>query len=134
VIIVTTENGAANLGRLGLPASVEVVSVGTGKQVDPAALIDVFRDRALELVVCEGGPTMLAGMVDARIIDELFLTVAPQIAGRSDARPRLSLVEGIGFAIDDAPWARLESVMRADSHLFLRYRMDGSPRHEGGPS
>ncbi len=134
VVIVTTGHGAANLGRLDLPDSVEVVSVGTGERVDPAALIDVFRDRALELVVCEGGPTLLAGMVEARIIDELFLTVSPQIAGRSDAAPRLSLVEGIGFAIDDAPWARLESVMRADSHLFLRYRLDGSPRGEGGMS
>jgi riboflavin biosynthesis pyrimidine reductase len=134
VVIVTTKNGAANLGRLRLPGGVEIVTVGTAERVEPAALIDVFRDRGLELVVCEGGPTLLAGMIEARIIDELFLTIAPQIAGRSDDAPRLSLVDGAGFAVEDAPWARLESVMRADSHLFLRYRLDGSPHGERGTS
>ena len=134
VVIVTTETGSARLRRLGLPAGVEVVAVGAGELVDPAALIDVFRDRDLDLVVCEGGPTLLGGLLGAKLIDELFLTVSPQIAGRSDAAPRLSLAEGVGFSIADAPWARLESVMRADSHLFLRYRLDGSPSGEGGMS
>ena len=67
-------------------------------------------------------------LVDAGLIDELFLTVAPQLAGRSPATPRLALVEGVGFAVGDTPWERLISVMRSDSHLFLSYRLDGSAR------
>ena len=123
VVIVTTKSGAARLGGLGLPANVEVVVAGAGEQVDLTLLVDVFRERGLELVVCEGGPTLFAELLGLGLIDELFLTVAPQLAGRSDEAARLALVEGVGFAIADAPWARLESVMRADSHLFLRYRL-----------
>ena len=134
VVIVTTELGAARLGRLGLPANVEVVRAGSSEQVDLTALVGVFRERNLELVVCEGGPKLLGGILAAGLIDELFLTIAPQIAGRSDDAERLALVEGVGFEIADAPWARLESVMRSDSHLFMRYRLDGAPRPEGGMS
>jgi riboflavin biosynthesis pyrimidine reductase len=132
VVIVSTDDGASRLGRLGLPSHVDVVAAGTRSAVKLPSLIDVFRERDLQLVVCEGGPTLLAGMLGEGLIDELFLTVAPQIAGRSDTQRRLSLVEGLGFPVGEAPWARLESVMRAESHLFLRYRMDGSPDGEGG--
>ncbi|MFL5650175.1 MAG: dihydrofolate reductase family protein [Chloroflexota bacterium] len=134
VILVTTDDGASRLARLGLPRHVDVVGAGRGSAVDLPSLIDVFRQRDLELVVCEGGPTLLAGMLGEHLIDELFLTVAPQIAGRSDTAPRLSLVEGLGFAVGEAPWARLESVMRGENHLFLRYRLDGSPDGDGGTS
>jgi riboflavin biosynthesis pyrimidine reductase len=124
VVIVTTSAGGSLLRAHGLPSSVEIVGVAAGDRVDPSALVEVLRDRGLELVVCEGGPTLLGGLIDAGLIDELFLTVAPQLAGHSAATPRLALVEGVGFAVGDAPWGRLISVMRADSHLFLRYRLD----------
>ena len=123
-VIVTTSGGGAHLRAEGLPSTVEVVVVTDGDRVDPTAIVEVLRDRGLDLVVCEGGPNLLGGLVDAGLVDELFLTVAPQLAGRSPAAPRLGLVEGVGFAIDDAPWAQLLSVLRAESHLFLRYRLD----------
>jgi riboflavin biosynthesis pyrimidine reductase len=59
----------------------------------------------------------------ARSVDELFLTLSPQIAGRSERSPRLGLVEGVGLAPTAAPWSRLQTVMRAADHLFLRYRL-----------
>lgn len=124
VLIVTTETGARRLGRTALPANVEVVvPPGSGGQIDPSSLRSTLADRGFQLVVCEGGPTLFAGLVGAGLIDELFLTVAPQIAGRSAAMPRLALVEGVGYEVGSAPWARLSSVMRAGSHLFLRYAM-----------
>jgi riboflavin biosynthesis pyrimidine reductase len=86
----------------------------------------------MELVVCEGGPTLMGTLVDAGFIDELFLTVAPQVAGRSPETPRLAMIEGVGFAVGDTPWARLISVMRSDDHLFVRYRLDGSAPGEPG--
>jgi riboflavin biosynthesis pyrimidine reductase len=128
VVIVTTDGGAARLGGLGLPTNVEIVVAGAGEQVDLTLLVDIFRERDLELVVCEGGPKLFAGLLGHGLIDELFLTVAPQLAGRSDTAKRLALVEGVAFEIGDAPWGRLESVMRAESHLFLRYRLDDPGR------
>lgn len=122
-VIITTPTGATHLRDAGLPATVDVVVAGSGDEVDPVAIVDVLRDRALEVVVCEGGPNLLGGLIGAGLVDELFLTMAPQVAGRSPDAPRLTLVEGVAFAIDDAPWARLLSVIRAESHLFLRYRI-----------
>ena len=134
VVIVTTSGGAARLRAAGLPATVAVVAAGSGDEVEPRAIVEVLRDRGLDLVVCEGGPHLLGGLAEAGLLDELFLTVAPQLGGRSPATPRLALVEGVGFAIGDAPWGRLVSVMRADSHLFLRYRMnEPAPGSEVAP-
>ncbi len=126
-MVVTTDTGATRLRAVDLPATVEVVAAGSGDEVEPAAIVEVLRERGLDVVVCEGGPTLLGGLIDAGLVDELFLTVAPQVAGRFPDAPRLALVEGVAFAIGDAPWTRLVSVMRSESHLFLRYRVLPSP-------
>jgi riboflavin biosynthesis pyrimidine reductase len=63
-------------------------------------------------------------MLRDRLIDELFLTIAPQIAGRSESTPRLGLVEGAAFTVDAAPWSRLVDLRRSGDHLFARYRFE----------
>jgi riboflavin biosynthesis pyrimidine reductase len=124
VLIVTTGTGARRLARSALQPNVEVIAVAdVDDQIDPSALRSVLADRGFSLVVCEGGPTLFGGLVGAGLIDELFLTVAPQLAGRTDAMPRLALVEGVGYEAGSAPWVRLSSVLRSGSHLFLRYAM-----------
>jgi riboflavin biosynthesis pyrimidine reductase len=124
VLIVTTDPGARRLASSRLPPNVEVVAVPDDDgQIQPSSLRSTLVARGFELVVCEGGPTLFGGLVGAGLIDELFLTVAPQIAGRAGELPRLALVEGLGFEPASAPWARLSSVMRSGSHLFLRYAM-----------
>jgi riboflavin biosynthesis pyrimidine reductase len=123
VAIITTPAGAGRLRATGLPTTVDVVTAGSGDHVEPDAIVEVLGELGLGVVVCEGGPTLLGGLMGAGLVDELFLTVAPQVAGRSPDVHRLALVEGTAFAIDDAPWSRLVSVMRAESHLFLRYRI-----------
>jgi riboflavin biosynthesis pyrimidine reductase len=80
--------------------------------------------RGFGLVLCEGGPHLLGSLLERDLVDELFLTVAPQIAGRSHRAPRLTLAEGIAFSVGDAPWWRLVSLARSGEHLFLRYRRD----------
>jgi riboflavin biosynthesis pyrimidine reductase len=41
----------------------------------------------------EGGPRLFGALLERGLVDELFLTLAPQLAGRSAVQPRLSLVE-----------------------------------------
>ena len=124
VLIVTTGVGSGRLGRMELPGNVEVATVtGADAPIDGQGLRSVLAERGFELVLCEGGPTLFGGLIGAGLIDELFLTVAPQIAGRSVDMPRLALVEGLGYQIGSAPWASLSSVMRAGDHLFLRYAL-----------
>lgn len=73
-------------------------------------------------VLCEGGPHLLGTLMRANLIDELFLTVAPQVAGRSPEERRLAIVEGTTLLPEHPAWGRLVGVRRSESHLFLRYR------------
>jgi riboflavin biosynthesis pyrimidine reductase len=132
VVIITTSRGATRLRAARLPGTIDVVVAGSDDRVEPASIVDILRDHRLDVVVCEGGPNLLGGLVEGGFVEEMFLTVAPQLAGRSPSSPRLALVEGVAFDITEAPWSRLISVMRAEDHLFLRYRVDAQPEHQGG--
>lgn len=123
VMIVTTATGARRLRGLGRSAPAEIITVRDHDRVPVGALLDVLAERGLRLVLSEGGPTLFGHMLAALAIDELFLTLAPQLAGRSDEASRLGLVEGVGFPAGLAPWGRLRSVMRSADHLFLRYTL-----------
>ena len=131
VLLVTTAAGADRLRRVALPTTVEVTEAGENGRIDEDALLSNLAQRNLDLVVCEGGPTLFGSLIGGGLVDELFLTIAPQIAGRMPGMPRLALVEGLGYEIGATPWAELGSVMRAGNHLFLRYRLNETSRHSG---
>jgi riboflavin biosynthesis pyrimidine reductase len=123
VIVVTTNHGQVALeAQAPFAPNVDVVTVGAADHVESAALIEILRARGFQLVLTEGGPHLFGQLMGAHLIDELFLTLAPQIAGRSDEAPRLGLVEGTAFAVADAPWSQLVDLRRSGSNLFARYR------------
>jgi riboflavin biosynthesis pyrimidine reductase len=133
VIFATTASGAQRLGDLELPPHVGIESVGTGAKISPNELSTFLRRFRGQVVLCEGGPHLLGDLVAADVVDELFLTIAPQVMGRE--KGRLGLVEGIGLAPEEARWHDLVSVKRAENYLFLRYRRRSSPpRRWVGPS
>jgi riboflavin biosynthesis pyrimidine reductase len=79
-----------------------------------------------EPVLCEGGPHLFGSLLDGGVAAELFLTVAPQLAGRVEATPeRRSLVEGTALPPFARP-AQLRSARRAADHLLLRYAIDAT--------
>jgi riboflavin biosynthesis pyrimidine reductase len=82
-----------------------------------------YRTRLLDI---QGGPILAGGAVKAMLIDELRLTVSPQIMGdlSSERRRRTGFVTGIHFGLDDSPLAELEAVGVSGSHIFLRYLMN----------
>ncbi|HEX2222211.1 MAG TPA: dihydrofolate reductase family protein [Candidatus Limnocylindria bacterium] len=129
VVVITTRLGAAHLRDQAVPAHVTVLGVGS-EGVEPRALLDLQADRGARLVLCEGGPQLFGQLLAADLVDELFLTLAPQLAGRSSETPRLSLVEQRAFTVAGAPWGELLSLRRAADHLFARYRI----RHDGETS
>jgi riboflavin biosynthesis pyrimidine reductase len=120
VVFVTTEDGARRLGERGFGAHVSIEVAGSGDRVSAAELRQFLERYRGAVVLCEGGPHLMGDLVAADSVDELFLTIAPQLVGRGD--DRLGLVEGVGLAPTDAPWFSLASVKRAGEHLFLRYR------------
>ena len=120
-LVLTTERSATRL-RASLPAAAEVVAVSAGDVVDPADALAVLRGRGHEILLSEGGPTLLGALLGRRLVDELFLTLSPLLAGRGEAQ-RLSLVEGAELLPGARLAGRLVSVRRSGDHLFLRYRL-----------
>jgi riboflavin biosynthesis pyrimidine reductase len=127
VVVVTTSAGAERLAAAGLAANARIDVVSDGTSVPPSELIEVAAAAGAGLILCEGGPHLIGDLLGAGLLDELFLTIAPQIAGRDSSVERLGFVEGLAFSVADAPWARLVSVHRAAEHLFLRYRFARPP-------
>jgi riboflavin biosynthesis pyrimidine reductase len=122
-LIVTTPAGAIRLRRQRAPDSVEIRAIRRSSSAIAAkAILDqVCRVSSGGLILVEGGPRLLGGFYAERLLDEQFLTLAPQIAGRDDGDGRLSLVMGRTFAPRDARWGTLIDARRGNSHLFLRY-------------
>jgi len=73
------------------------------------------------VILVEGGPQLMGDFFAGELLDELFLTLAPQIAGRDAEIERPGLVAGKRFAPEHPLWGTLVSIKRGGSHLFLRY-------------
>jgi riboflavin biosynthesis pyrimidine reductase len=127
VLILTTEQGKQMLSQSGSEAlvSVEVKALPTAeKGISPSAILTLLRQEAgVELLLNEAGPTLFGEFLAGGFMDELFLTVAPQIAGRVAAHPRPGLVANIEFSPATAPWWKLLSTKSAADYLFLRYQV-----------
>jgi riboflavin biosynthesis pyrimidine reductase len=54
-------------------------------------------------------------------VDELFLTIAPQVAGRNSQPLRPGFIAGVEFLPEAAPWLDIVSVKERGNHLYLRY-------------
>jgi riboflavin biosynthesis pyrimidine reductase len=121
VLVLTTEDGAARINQSSLPGRVRV-QVCPGQDTILAADVLEAAVAAADggIILVEGGPRLMGDFFAERLLDELFLTVAPQIAGRGETE-RPGLVTGRTFAPEDPLWGTLVSVRRAGGHLFLRY-------------
>jgi riboflavin biosynthesis pyrimidine reductase len=124
VLIVTTPAGSHRLGDRALPPSVRVAAAdGTGALSAGAILTAVRRVRPSETILVEAGPRLMGDFLAERQLDELFLTLAPQVAGRDGSVERPGFVAGKQFAPEHPLWATLVGVKRGGSHLFLRYAL-----------
>jgi riboflavin biosynthesis pyrimidine reductase len=128
-LVLTSEPGAARLGN-SLPASATIVPIGAEPTLDPAAAVEVLRAGGHELILCEGGPTLFAALAAARLVDELFLTLSPLLAGRVGTERRLSLLEGAELLPGRTAGCKLLTLRRGGSHLFLRYELPRGERAE----
>jgi riboflavin biosynthesis pyrimidine reductase len=122
-LILTTALGAKRLGTQKPPESVAIRPIpGRGDEIAPSAILRELRQaKRGKYILVEGGPRLLGSFYAARLVDEQFLTLAPQIAGRDDGDGRLSLVMGREFAPWNPLWGTLIDARRGHSHLFLRY-------------
>jgi riboflavin biosynthesis pyrimidine reductase len=120
-LILTTRDGAERCsGRV--PRSCEVVTLGRGKAVNIKRAFAELTALGYHVVLTEGGPHVMGELVKAELVDEMFLTLSPVLAGRSRER-RLGMVEGVELLPKIPAWSRLLSARRHGDFLFLRYAL-----------
>src|SRR5439155_7110607 len=120
-LVLTTEAGANRL-RGQVPGGCRVEVVGRESFTLDAAL-RILRSEGHRRILSEAGPRVFTELLTRRLVDELFLTLSPVLAGRSSERNRLGLVEGAAFPGASLSATRLLSVRRHREHLLLRYQV-----------
>ena len=86
--------------------------------------IDAFQQLetlGIQRLAILGGGKLVASVLAAGLIDELWLTICPLILGGVDAP---TPVEGKGFLADLAPKLELLAVKQVGDEVFLHYRCD----------
>jgi riboflavin-specific deaminase-like protein len=68
-------------------------------------------------ILCEGGPTLNDSLVREGLVDELFLSLAPKLAGG----PPLTVLAA--EPLNEVIVANLVTLLEHDGHLFGRYRL-----------
>ncbi len=133
VLIVTTADGARHINTLQLPKSLQVSTGGDGASLTAHGILGAITaaSPSSRLMLIEGGPHLMGDFLAERCLDELFLTLAPQVAGRDAFHDRMGIVAERLLAPEHSTWGTLVSVKRGGSHLFLRYAFGRQEKTEG---
>jgi riboflavin biosynthesis pyrimidine reductase len=121
-LVLTTETGARTLSSRLPDASSLVVLPGT-EVVEPVAAVGALHDLGHRTILSEAGPRVFGSLLAARLVDDLFLTQSPLLAGRAPDDPRLGLVEDTALLPHLRVDGRLASIRRHSEHLFAHYRL-----------
>jgi riboflavin-specific deaminase-like protein len=116
VLIATgSEASLPNLGE-----QVEYARVGDDL---PLLMARLREDHGVRSILCEGGPTLNSHLLAAGLVDELFLTLNPKLAGGAAA---LTIVAGRELV--EPAELELVSVAEGGGDLFTRWRVQ-KPLH-----
>jgi riboflavin-specific deaminase-like protein len=107
----------------------------------PAALAELRERFGVRTLLCEGGPHLNAQLLAAGLVDELFLSLAPVLAGgdtdgnpaRANPAPPEALRILAGAALSPPVDLDLLSVLEQDGSLFLRYGVRARPDQAEAP-
>jgi 5-amino-6-(5-phosphoribosylamino)uracil reductase len=114
--IVLTCEAAPQQSREALAeAGADVVVVGD-ELVDPVAALAELDRRGLRRVDCEGGPRLFGELITTDLVDQLCLTISPQLTAGDSGRI------SNGPPPPDIRRMRLASVLQDDDFLMLAYR------------
>lgn len=84
-VVVTTDASATARGGV-FGAVAEVLTAGADGPIDLAAMLETFAARGWTQVLCEGGPHLFGSLLDAGLVDEVCVTVAPRFVGGAAGR------------------------------------------------
>jgi riboflavin biosynthesis pyrimidine reductase len=112
-VIVTTDAAAAARGGLFEPVAT-VMACGVDG-VDLGMMLDAFARRGWTQVLCEGGPHLFGALLQADLVDEVCVTLAPRFVGGDAGR----IAQGAPEA--DRRFALGGVVTDDEGFAFLRY-------------
>jgi riboflavin biosynthesis pyrimidine reductase len=119
-LVLTTAQSESEL-RARLPAASRVVAISDGDRLEPAELMSALHAEGHQVILTEGGPRLFGQLVEAGLVNELFLTLSPALAGRADGQS-FGLIDGVYFG-RELRWSQLHSIRRSGDYLFMRYRL-----------
>jgi riboflavin-specific deaminase-like protein len=102
----------------GAGPGVSVERLGAEELTMTSALEVLHARYAVRSVLCEGGPTVFGALLGEELVDELFLSLAPRIAGGGEAP---TIAEGMPLA--ELLELELVWVLEAEGEMFIRYRI-----------
>jgi riboflavin-specific deaminase-like protein len=122
VVIVT--DSEASLPPSG--AQIEYVRSPRDGMIDlPGALAELHDRFGIRTLLCEGGPHLNSRLLAAGLVDELFLSLSPKLAGdAADGLPPLRIIAGTQF--DPPIELELLGARESGSQLFLSYGVRAS--------
>jgi 2,5-diamino-6-(ribosylamino)-4(3H)-pyrimidinone 5'-phosphate reductase len=99
------------------------VLVDEADRVDLASALAALSGMGVERLMVEGGSTLIAALVEAGLVDELQLAVAPLVFGGESAP---TPVGGPGWTADEAVrLSFVDATPNEDGDVVLRYRLAG---------
>jgi riboflavin-specific deaminase-like protein len=101
-----------------LPEHIEVVELDPGELTLTTALRHLRREHGARRLLCEGGPTLFGALLHEELIDELFVTIAPKLAGGGRGPTMAS-----GPALAEPAELRIRGLLEREGSLFARYEV-----------
>jgi len=120
IAVVLSRSGNIPGGVPMLEDPEQPVHTFTGSDADPVEAFAALRSEGVEVLLCEGGPSLLGDLIRRGLVDELYLTISPVLAGGS---PERTLLSG---APDHMRTLELRWLLEEGGGLHARYAMLGS--------
>jgi riboflavin-specific deaminase-like protein len=99
-------------------AQVEVVRLHPDELTQTTVLRRLRADFGVRVLLCEGGPTLFGALLQEATVDELFLTLAPKLAGGGRG-PTIS----VGPELAEPQHLELAWLLERNGSLYLRYSL-----------
>jgi len=117
VIVTAADEDRARTALAPTPAGPAIRWIVAGReQLDWHVALAGLADLGLARISCEGGPSINGALLDADLIDEVFLTLAPTLVGGDGLRLTRTSTAAQRHELT------LVSVLAHGSELLLRYR------------
>jgi riboflavin-specific deaminase-like protein len=117
VVITPSTQTVSDLG-----VEIDYVRAERDGALDLRGALAQLRERFdIHTLLCEGGPHLNSQLLTAGLVDELFLSLSPMLAGDDPTGEALRIVAGTSLKPPVA--LELVAAFEHSSHLFLRYRV-----------